>query len=413
MSNSGASTSSAKRLTTVTLFGFVSGLPFALTDSTLQAWLAISNINLETIGIFSLLGLPYVLKFLWAPLLDRYSSRWVGRRRGWIAASQCAIAFSILLLSGRNPSEETLLFAWIALALAISSATQDIAIDAYRAELLLVRERGFGAGLSVAGYKVATIVSGAGAFIVADRIGFSSVYLILALVSILGLVVTTMAREPALPSAPPINLHQALVEPLLIFVRRRDALILISLILFYKLGDAAAGRLSITFLVRALEFSLTEIGAIYKGLGITASIVGGIVGGIIMVRLGLYRSLLVFALAQAATNIGFVLLAFLGKSTGLMIMVVAFENLFGGMGTAALVALLIALCDTRYTATQFALLSAIASLGRVLIGPLAGSFVAATDWTVFFVVTVLLAIPGIVLIVWLRATIEGVDQSID
>ena len=404
-------TSSSRRLTVVTLFGFASGLPFALTDSTLQAWLAVSGVDVKTIGLFSLLGLPYVLKFLWAPLLDRFCSIWLGRRRGWMAASQGAIVLAILSLGGRNPSDETLLVASIALALAFASATQDIAIDAYRAEILTADERGFGVGLSVAGYKVATIISGAGAFILADRLGFNAVYSIMALVAVLGLLVTVAAREPVLDVAEPQNLYTALVEPFSVFARRPDALALIALILLYKLGDAAVGRLSITFLVRALEFTLTEIGAVYKGVGITASVVGGVVGGFVMIRWGLFRSLLTFALAQAVTNLGFVLLALVGKSTAVMICVVVFENLFGGMGTAALVALLIALCDKRYTATQFALLSAIASLGRVLSGPFAGNFVAATGWTTFFIASLVIAIPGIILIVRLRRTIESVDQS--
>jgi len=401
-----------RRLAVITVLGFSSGLPLALTDSTLQAWLAVSGVDIATIGLFSLLSVPYVFKFLWAPLLDRFCPPWLGRRRGWIVASQFMVIGFVLALSGQDPNSQIMLFAWLALALAFVSATQDIAVDAYRAEILHVKERGLGAGLSVAGYRIAMVVSGAGAFVLADRIGFNATYAVIAWVAAIGVVATLIAVEPDTPVAIPRNLGDALVQPFLAFFKRPDALALLALICLYKLGDAAAGRLTTVFFVRALEFSLTEVGAIYKGLGIAASLLGGVFGGALMFRWGLYRSLLVFAVLQALTNFGFMLLAIGGKSYAMMITVVGLENLSGGMGTAALVALLIAICDRRYTATQFALLTGAASLGRVLSGPPAGYFVNDYGWAIFFCATVIIALPSIMLLRRLKATIDGLDSPI-
>jgi PAT family beta-lactamase induction signal transducer AmpG len=400
------------RLGVVTVLGFSSGLPLALTDSTLQAWLAVSEIDIATIGLFSLLTIPYVFKFLWAPLLDRFCPPWLGRRRGWIAATQVMVVGFMLALSGGDPNSHIMMFAWLALGLAFVSATQDIAVDAYRAEILHANERGMGAGLSVAGYKIATVVSGAGAFVLADQVGFSATYAAIAAVAVVGIVATFVAREPSAPAAIPRTMSEALIRPFVAFFQRPDAIALLALVCLYKLGDAAAGRLSIAFFVRALDFSLTEVGALYKGLGIAASLFGGVSGGALMFRWGLYRSLLVFAVLQALTNFGFMLLAIGGKSYVMMIAVVGLENLCGGMGTAALVALLIAICDRRYTATQFALLTGAASLGRVLSGPPAGYFVNDYGWAIFFCATVIVALPSIMLLRRLKATIDGLDSPI-
>lgn len=399
-----------RRLGIVTVLGFSSGLPLALTDSTLQAWLAKSTVDITTIGLFSLLGLPYVFKFLWAPLLDRFCPPWLGRRRGWMAASQFFLIALILGLASQDPNAHISLLAWMALALAFLSATQDIAVDAYRAEILQPKERGLGAGLSVAGYRIATIVSGAGAFVLADQIGFNATYAALAAVAIIGLLATIMAPEPSAPAELPRTMGEVFIEPFRAFFRRPEAFALIALVGLYKLGDAAAGRLTTTFFVRHLEFSLTEIGIFYKGVGITASLLGGIFGGALMLRWGLYRSLFTFAVIQALTNVGFMALAISGKSYATMITVVALENVSGGMGTAAFVALLIAICDRRYTATQFALLTGAASIGRTLSGPPAGYFVDAFGWVSFFALTVVIALPSIMVLHLLRAKIDSYDE---
>ncbi len=400
-----------RRLGIVTVLGFSSGLPLALTDSTLQAWLAKSSVDITTIGLFSLLGIPYVLKFLWAPLLDRFCPPWLGRRRGWMAASQFLLIALILGLASQDPNDHILLLAWMALALAFVSATQDIAVDAYRAEILLPAERGLGAGVSVAGYRIATIVSGAGAYLLADQIGFNATYAALAAVAVIGLLATIMAPEPRAPAESPRTMGEVFIGPFQAFFRRPEALALIALVCLYKLGDAAAGRLTTAFFVRHLEFSLTEIGVFYKGVGLTASLLGGVFGGALMLHWGLYRSLLIFAVIQALTNVGFMVLAISGKSYVTMMTVVALENVSGGMGTAAFVALLIAICDRRYTATQFALLTGAASIGRILSGPPAGYFVDAFGWVSFFGVTVVIALPSIMVLQRLRATINEYDAA--
>lgn len=399
-----------RRLGIVTILGFSSGLPLALSDSTLQGWLAVSNVDVTTIGLFSLLGVPYIFKFLWAPLLDRYCPPWLGRRRGWMAASQLLVVCLILMIAGQDPNEHIYLLAGMALGLAFVSATQDIAVDAYRAEILRHNERGLGAGLSVAGYRIAMIVSGAGALAIADKIGFNATYFAIAGVALVGFLGTVMASEPSTPAMLPQSIGAAVVEPFRAFFQRPEAFALLALVCLYKLGDASAGRLSLTFLIRSLEFTLTEVGAIYKGLGTVATLIGGVFGGALMLRWGLYRSLLGFAVIQALTNFGFMLLAVGGKSYALMILVVALENLSGGMGTAALVALLIAICDRRYTATQFALLTSAASIGRILSGPPAGYFVDAYGWVSFFGATIVIALPSILLLRSLRVTIEGFDS---
>jgi len=398
-----------RRLSVISALGFASGLPFALTDTTLQAWLAVSAVDIETIGLFSLLTVPYVFKFLWAPLLDRYVPPIFGRRRGWILASQLATIIVLAGLAACDPASDVTVVAWLALFLAFASATQDVAIDAYRAEILPVPERGIGAGVSVAGYRIATVVSGAGAFVFADRYGFNAAYAAAAVILSCGAVAALIAREPPVADGAPRDLRSAAIEPFRAFLRREDALAFVALIILYKLGDAAAGRLGVTFLVRALGFGLSEIGALYKGVGFVASLAGGIVGGLCVICWGLYRSLLAFAVLQAVTNFGFVALAMAGPSVGLLVAVVALENLSGGMGTAAFVALLMALCDSRYTATQFALLTGLASLGRVVSGPVAGTSVDMFGWVPFYIATAIVAVPAIVLLHRLRASIQRLD----
>lgn len=400
---------SRHRLLWVTVLGLASGLPFSLTDSALQAWLASAAVDIKAIGLFSLLSVPYVFKFLWAPALDRYRIPRLGRRRGWMALSQMTLIALIMMLASQNPAQDIVIVACLALAIAFVSATQDIAVDAYRAEILHQRERGLGAGLSVAGYKIGAIISGGGVLMLADSAGFATAYVAVATLLVFGLATSFLADEPAHTPVPAQRIADSLILPLRDLLARRAALALLAFIAVYKLGDAAAGRLSVAFLLSGPEFSLTEVGATYNGIGILASLCGGVFGGVLMLRWGLYRSLLVFGILQAMTNIGFVILASVGKSYGVLLAVVVSENLAGGMGTAALVALLIALCDRRFTATQFALLSGVASIARIATGPPAGYFVDAFGWSAFFWLSLLMAIPGIVLLHALRHTIDALD----
>ena len=401
-----------RRVATVTALGFASGLPLALSAGTLQAWLTVEGVDVRTIGVFSLVGLPYVCKFLWAPLLDRYQPGWPGRRRDWMLLTQVLLA-ALLFMAGYGglAAGGLPLLAAMAVAIAFLSATQDVAVDAYRSEVLHERERGFGAAVSVTGYRLGMLAAGAGALLLADHLGFARVYEIMALLLLLGAAASLLGPDLPPNVRPPSDLVSAVIEPLSEYFRREAALSLLVLVFLYKLGDAFAGSLSTLFLIGELGFTLTEVGTVAKGLGLAASVAGALYGGVMMQRLGLYRSLLLFAWLQAFTNLGFGLLALLGKSYAAMVAVVGLENLAGGMGTAAYLALLMAICDRRYTATQFALLSAVASLGRVLSGPPAGYMVKATGWPAFFAMTFVLALPAIVLLMRRRELIEGLARS--
>ena len=401
-----------RRVVTIAMLGFASGLPLALSDSTMQAWLTISGTDIATIGLFSLVGLPYVFKFLWAPLLDRFQPGWPGRRRDWILLTQVVLAFLLAGIGLADLAQGAV--AWFGLAaflIAFMSASQDIAIDAYRTEILTERERGFGAAVSVMGYRIAMLVSGAGALLMADRVGFATTYVLMAVIVLIGVAANLYGPDIGKEIVAPKTLQAAVVGPLKNYFNREGAITLLLLILLYKLGDAFASRLTTVFLLRELGFSLTDVGVISKGLGLIATIAGALYGGALMYRLGLYRSLLIFAWFQAVTNLGFCILAVIGPSYFAMVAVVGLENLTGGMGTAAFVALLMAICDRRYTATQFALLTAVVSLGRVLAGPPSGYLVEAIGWPGYFAITFAIALPAIALLMRVRAMIERLDVA--
>ena len=400
-----------RRISTMLFLGFSSGLPLALTSGTLQAWLTVAGIDIRTIGIFALVGLPYTFKFLWSPLMDRFVPPWLGRRRGWMIISQFCLMVAIGAIAAISPNELLWLLGVLAFMVAFLSASQDIAFDAYRADILRPSERGLGAALSVFGYRVAMLVSGALALITAERIGWQSTYLVMAVLMTVGMVTTFLSLEPEGVAETPKTVTSAIVDPLREFLARRAALSLLLLIVFYKLGDAFAGTLTTAFLIRGLGFSVSEVGVINKGLGLIALLLGALSGGALMVRLRMYQSLLWFGLLQAITNLGFMALAVVGKDHLGMALVVALENFAGGMGTAAFVALLMALCDHRFTATQFALLSALAAIGRVLVGPASGYLVEAIGWTDFFLLTFFSALPGLGLLWLLKRTVETLNDS--
>ncbi|TAK47099.1 MAG: MFS transporter [Betaproteobacteria bacterium] len=396
----------------VMLLGFSSGLPLALTAGTLQAWLALEGVDIVTIGWFALVGQPYTYKFLWAPLMDRYSPPFLGRRRGWLAATQLALLALIAFLGTLSPKDSPWLTGLAALAVAFVSASQDIVVDAYRTDILRAAERGAGAAVSVLGYRLAMLVSGAGALVVADQwLGWHGTYWLMAGLMVVGMAATWFALEPGGAAMAPKSLNAAVTQPMAEFFSRHGALWILLLVVLYKLGDAFAGNLTTAFLLQGAGFSATEVGAINKGFGLLATIIGALAGGALMARLGLFRALLVFGLLQALTNLGFMLLAASGKNYALMVAVIGAENLCGGMGTAAYVALLMALCDRRFSATQYALLSALSAVGRVYVGPAAGYMVAAMGWGVFFFATFVIALPGIALLVAMRGMLERLDTQ--
>ena len=503
------------RALVVTLLGFASGLPLALTGQAMQAWLSMEGLDVATIGFLSLVGLPYTFKFLWAPLMDRFDLPWLGRRRGWLVATQLALAGALFVMAGTSPTGATQAFALMAVAVAFLSASQDVVIDAYRTDLLPAPERGLGASLNIAGYRLAMILSGGIALIWTDPqqgggwswpevyrwmallmvgaavlsastlprlkteavprsvprhdvIGFFAVIAAVAA----GYALTDYAIAPtvraamaplwqgsALPSAlqgrwadlVSLLAGVAITLPLAALAARRakfetllsglasyfsapGAVAFLVLIVLYKLGDAFAGSLMTPFLLKAMAYSPAEVGVVNKVLGLWLTIAGALVGGTLMLKLGLWRSLMVFGVLQLASNMAFWWLAVGGKGAlgaltipafdwgfvqlasptpvdGALMAAVAFENISGGMGTAAFVALLMSLTHQRFTATQYALLSAFASIGRVWVGPLAGVLAESIGWPTFFVVSTVAAAPALALLWWLRASVRALEAA--
>lgn len=401
----------SRRVAAVLLLGFASGLPLALTGSTLQAWLTVSGVDIQTIAWFSWIGAPYLLKFLWSPLMDRFIPPWLGRRRGWIIGTQLALIAGMVGMAFTTPDESMLLLGLFALWVAFVSASQDIVIDAYRTDVLAPAERGVGAAVGVFGYRIAMLVSGGLALILADQIGWRSTYLAIALLMLIGIASTLWAPEPQAPSATPQTLRAAVIEPLRDFFVRAGAMQLLLLIMLYKFGDALAGTLTTAFLIRGVGFTLTDVGVINKWLGFASLLVGALVGGTLLTRMSLYRALMWFGALQAISNLSFAFLAWAGKSYALLVFAVGFENLASGMGTAAFVVLAMSLCNVSFSATQYALLSALASLGRVLFGPVTGELVAAFGWANFFVITFVASLPGLWLLWLLREQLAPAPQG--
>jgi PAT family beta-lactamase induction signal transducer AmpG len=390
-----------KKITIVALLGFSSGLPLALTGGTLQAWMTVDGIDLSTIGVFALVGIPYTFKFLWSPMMDRYAIPFLGRRRGWILITQIGLILGIIIMASLSPKESIYQLGILALIIAFLSASQDIVIDAYRTDILHEKERGAGVAVHVMGYRIAMLVSGAFALIISEVIGWRNTYLLMAALILLGVIATFFGDEPKNVSYPR-NFNEAILGPLKNYFSKEMAIALLFLIILYKLGDAYAGTMTTPFLIRGIGFSAGEVGALNKGLGFISVIFGALVGGTLMARLGLYNSLLVFGILQAISNLSFMVLSWVGKSYGMLIFAVAFENISGGMGTTAFVSLLMAICDQRYSATQYALLSSLASLGRIFISPTSGFLVESVGWSLFFFITALLAIPGLWLLFHMR-----------
>lgn len=396
------------RLFVTLLLGFSSGLPLALTGTLLQAWFTVSGIGIVAIGALGLVGQPYVYKFLWAPLLDRYVPPLFGRRRGWLVITQVGLLLAIIGMAYGDPKINPYFLAGMAFLVAFLSASQDIAIDAYRTDILAPEERGLGAALYTGAYRVAMMVSGGLALVIAGFFGWRNTYLFMASLMIIGVLASLFGEEPRadIYHRNPKNLCTAVVQPLKEFFSRDYAIILLLAVVLYKLGDALSVSLTTTFLIRYVGFSLVTVGAIFKGAGLIATLLGVFIGGILMVRLSLFRSLFLFGILQAAAILTFIQLAIVGKSYWMLVITVFVDNFCNGMGSTALVAFLMSLCDQRFTATQFALLTAVASIGRVFIGPIAGVMVEHIGWVNFFICSIVTCIPGLFLLWWLREKIE-------
>lgn len=385
------------RMLVALMMGFASGLPLLLTGSTMQAWLKESGVDLAMIGAAAMIGLPYTLKFLWAPLFDRYTIPLFGRRRGWLALSQLALVLALLGLSISDPASSLWGVAAAALLVTFFSASQDIVIDAYRRESLSDQELGLGSAMFVNGYRVGMLLAGGGGLILADLLTFPKMYQLMALFMGLCILVTLFSPEPREAAGSPRTLREAVVEPFLEFFKRPEAITILAFILLYKLGDTLASAINVPFYLD-LGFSKSEIGAIAKLFGFWATLIGGTLGGIWILRIGLYRSLWLFGFLQMASTFGFVLLAQVGYNLPMLTGVIAVENFTGGLGTAAFVGFMGAMTDRRFTATQYALLSSLMGVPRVILSTPTGWMAGEMGWTMFFFLCTVLAIPGLLMI---------------
>ncbi len=397
------------------LMGFSSGMPLLLTGSVLQAWLKDGGVDLKQIGFFALIGLPYTLKFLWAPLFDRYVLP-LGRRRGWLLLMQLAVAAALLLLATAEPSPERLaLLAAAGFLVALFSASQDIVVDAYRRESLAEAELGLGSALYVNGYRVGMLLAGGGGLILADWLSFAAMYRIMALAMAACVVVTLCAPEPEAPENRPRTLRDAVVLPFLDYFTRDGAWLILAFILLYKVGDTMASAMTVPFYLD-LGYSKTEIGAVVKLFGFWATIAGGTLGGIWILRIGMHRALWWFGIGQMISTLGFVVLSRLPPSELALGAVVAVENFTAGLGTAAFVGFMAALTDRRFTATQYALLSSLMGVPRVLLAAPTGWLAQSLGWSGFFLLCAVIALPGLLLLRWvtrLSATAQAQTQVVN
>ena len=406
-----------RRMLICVFTGFSSGLPLYILISLLPAWLRTEGVDLKAIGLFALIGLPFTWKFLWSPLVDRYALPLLGRRRGWMLATQLALLVSLPLFGTLAPQSELWSIATLALAVALFAATQDIVLDAYRRELLPDAELGLGNSIHVQAYRIASLVPGALSLILADHLPWSSVFFITALFMLPGIANTLLIAEPAASRSAPRTLRDAVVEPFHEFVTRAgvaQAVLVLAFIFLYKLGDSMATALATPFYLD-IGFSLTEIGLIAKNVGLWASVIGGLAGGIWMLRIGINRGLWLFGAVQLVSIAGFAWLAAVHTPDRLLLaVVIAFEALGVGLGTAAFTAFIARTTDPRYTATQFALFTSLAAVPRSVVNATTGWIVDAIGWFDFYLLCMALALPGMVLLLkvapWNAAPLEQAER---
>ncbi|MDX7999102.1 muropeptide MFS transporter AmpG [Xenorhabdus sp. Reich] len=403
--------SALRKYRALLLLGFASGLPLALTAGTLQAWMTVENVDIRTIGFFTLVGQAYVFKFLWAPAMDRYSPSFLGRRRGWMLVTQLLLIASIAAMGFLQPSQHLWWLAALAVSVAFFSASQDIIFDAYKTDLLTQEERGSGAAISVLGYRLAMLTSGGLALLMTAYISWQSMYWVMAGIMLIGVYATLTAKEPEINTAPPKTLSQAVFEPLSDFFSRNNAWLILLLIVLYKLADAFALSLSTPFLIRGVGFDPPEVGMVNKTFGLAATIIGALYGGYLMHKLSLFRALMIFGILQTVSNFGYWILAVTPKDIYSMGAIIFIENICGGMGTAAFVALLMTLCNKSFSATQFALLSALSAVGRIYVGPMAGWFAEENGWPMFYLFSVIIGLPGLVLLFACRKTLDYTQKT--
>lgn len=385
------------RMLVALLMGFSCGVPLLLTLSVLQAWMQQEGVDLAVIGMMALVGLPYTVKFLWAPFLDRFTLPFLGRRRGWLLVAQVCLLLSIAALGFTDPGRRPWMVAVAAFLVTFFSASQDIVVDAYRREDLPDEELGLGSSLYINGYRMGMLLASGGGLILADYISFRLVYVIMAGCILPGILTTLLCPEPRIGVERPKTMKEAVLEPLIEYFNRKGAFWILAFILFYKLGDTMAAAMTTPFYLD-LGFSKTEIGAVVKLFGFWATIGGSLLGGILMLRVGINRSLWLFGFLQAASTAGFAVLARIGPHVSALSAVVAFENLSGGMGTAAYAAFMASITNKRFTATQYALLSSLMGAPRVMAAAPTGFLAEALGWEGFFVACTLIAAPGMLLL---------------
>lgn len=395
-----------RRLAAILAMGFLSGLPLALSGGTLAFWLAQEGVSKTAIGLFALIAAPYTFKFLWAPVFDQITPPGFsafGRRRGWLIILQLAMAVALLALGTSNPAAAPLWTAIFAFTVAFVSASQDIVIDAYRIDILEDDEQGAGAAATQLGYRIGMLISGAGALALSDMVSWFWVYAAMAAVTPVGLLIIVSS-----PTARDINagdpsegmaqrLRAAFVDPLADFMQRGGWVAILAFVLFYKFGDAIGGVMANPFYVE-LGFTGTEVAGVTKLFGTVATLIGVVTGGVVVVRYGVIRALVIGGILQAVTNLAFAWLAWTGKDIGLLALAIGADNFTGGLGSAAFVAYLSSLCNAKFTGTQYALLTSFMAFGRTILSSGGGWLADQTDWVTFFIATTALALPGLVLL---------------
>jgi len=398
----------SRRMAALFLLGFSSGLPLLLTSQTLQAWLTAEQLSLDQIAAVSSVGLAYTFKFAWAPLLDRFRLPFLGRRRGWVLVFQLGLVAAIAAMSLFDPRRDLTAVAYVAIAVAVLSASQDVVLDAYMTDVLAPHERAAGSSVNIIGYRIAMMVSSSLAFVMADHVAWPAIWLAMAAFMAVGLAGTAIAEEPALAARPPRTIAQSVVLPLADFWRRyrSGALVVLLFAAVYRFGDYFAQSLVIAFLRRGVGFDFTEIAAVYKVLGLAGVIVGGIAGGALVARFGLRPALVAFGLLSATTHLLYIWLALAGRSMAVFCIAVACDQTAIAMGATAFVAFLMSVCSPAVSATQFALLTSLTSVGQRVFGPLADRVVAAIGWPGYFAVCAAMALPGLAL-VWFATRIAS------
>jgi MFS transporter, PAT family, beta-lactamase induction signal transducer AmpG len=387
----------SRRMLVAAVMGFSCGLPLLLTMGVMQAWMKDEGMDLTLIGLVNLVQIPYTWKFLWAPLMDRFTLPFLGRRRGWLLVAQAALIISIIGLGLSNPVNHFWMMTIMAMLTAFFSATQDIVVDAYRREDLSDEELGLGSSAYIFGYRLGMMLAGGGGLIMADHLPWSVVYQVMAACMMIGIIATLLAPEPAIGTKAPTTLKTAVFEPFVEYFKREGALWMLAFILLYKIGDSMASSITTPFYLD-LGFTKTQIGAVVKIFAVWATVGGAFIGGSLMVRLGINRSLWIFGFLQAVSTAGFALLAHIGPSITALSAIIAFENLTGGMGSAVQLAFMASITDKRFTATQYALLSSLTAIPRVIASAPTGYMAKYMGWEGFFIACALIAVPGMLLL---------------